>query len=69
MREITRSAKRAILKSPVREYRSPGSVRGHPGDRVSYLDNAMPTSERLSLVNGGDTRSLFHLRCARAKLK
>jgi len=28
------------VKSPVREYRTPGSVRGHPGNRVSYLDSA-----------------------------
>jgi beta-glucosidase len=33
-----RSAKRATLKSPVRENRTPGFVRGHPGDRVPYLD-------------------------------
>jgi hypothetical protein len=32
------SAKRATLKSPVRENCTPGFVRGHPGDRVSYLD-------------------------------
>jgi hypothetical protein len=31
---------RADLKSPVREYRSPGSVRGAPGNRRPYLDNA-----------------------------
>ena len=30
---------RADLKSPVREYRSPGSVRGAPGNRRPYLDN------------------------------
>jgi hypothetical protein len=33
-----RSAKRATLKSPVRENRTPGFMRGHPGDRVPYLD-------------------------------
>jgi len=32
------SAKRVCPRSPVREYRTPGSVRGHPGNRVSYLD-------------------------------
>jgi len=26
------------LKSPVREYRPPGSVRGAPGNRRPYLD-------------------------------
>jgi len=29
---------RVDLKSPVREYRSPGSVRGAPGNRRPYLD-------------------------------
>jgi len=32
------SAKRATLKSPVRENRTPGSVRGAPGNRRPYLD-------------------------------
>ncbi len=31
---------RVDLKSPVREYRPPGSVRGAPGNRRPYLDNA-----------------------------
>jgi hypothetical protein len=31
---------RADLKSPVREYRSPGSVRGAPGNRRPYLDKS-----------------------------
>jgi len=31
--------KRVDLKSPVREYRPPGSVRGAPGNRRPYLDN------------------------------
>jgi hypothetical protein len=31
--------RRASAKSPVREYRPPGSVRGAPGNRRSYLDN------------------------------
>src|ERR1035441_94357 len=31
---------RVDLKSPVREYRSPGSVRGAPGNRRPYLDKA-----------------------------
>jgi len=35
-------AKRATLKSPVRENCTPGFVRGHPGDRVSYLDSLFP---------------------------
>jgi hypothetical protein len=30
---------RVDLKSPVREYRPPGSVRGAPGNRCPYLDN------------------------------
>src|ERR1019366_7367900 len=30
---------RVRLKSPVREYRPPGSVRGAPGNRRPYLDN------------------------------
>ncbi len=30
---------RVDLKSPVREYRPPGSVRGAPGNRRPYLDN------------------------------
>jgi hypothetical protein len=30
---------RARLKSPVREYCTPGSVRGAPGNRRPYLDN------------------------------
>jgi hypothetical protein len=29
---------RVILKSPVREYCTPGSVRGAPGNRCPYLD-------------------------------
>jgi len=32
--------RRASAKSPVREYRPPGSVRGAPGDRRPYLDKA-----------------------------
>jgi hypothetical protein len=35
---IEDSAKRVFSKSPVREYCTPGSVRGHPGNRVFYLD-------------------------------
>src|ERR1035441_4749948 len=31
---------RVDLKSPVREYRPPGSVRGAPGNRRPYLDKA-----------------------------
>jgi len=38
MKSPDRSAKRATRKSPVRENCTPGFVRGHPGDRVSYLD-------------------------------
>jgi hypothetical protein len=30
--------RRASAKSPVREYRPPGSVRGAPGNRRPYLD-------------------------------
>ena len=36
---------RVDLKSPVREYRSPGSVRGAPGNRRPYLDN-----EKMGLI-------------------
>jgi hypothetical protein len=32
--------RRASTKSPVREYRSPGSVRGAPGNRRPYLDKS-----------------------------
>jgi hypothetical protein len=32
------SAKRAVLKSPVREFRTPGSVRGQLGNWLFYLD-------------------------------
>ena len=32
--------RRASAKSPVREYRPPGSVRGAPGNRCPYLDKA-----------------------------
>ena len=32
--------KRVELKSPVREYCTPGSVRGAPGNRCPYLDTA-----------------------------
>jgi len=40
--------RRANTKSPVREYRPPGSVRGAPGNRCPYLDNfaKRTTSER-----------------------
>ena len=31
---------RVNVKSPVREYRPPGSVRGAPGNRCPYLDNS-----------------------------
>ena len=34
------SAKRAVLKSPVREFRTPGSVRGQLGNWLFYLDLA-----------------------------
>jgi hypothetical protein len=33
---------RVDLKSPVREYRPPGSVRGAPGNRRPYLDKSWP---------------------------
>jgi len=32
--------KRGYLKSPVRENRTPGSVGGQPGNRLSYPDAA-----------------------------
>ncbi len=35
--------KRAVLKSPVREYRTPGTVRGPSGNRRSYLDYSRAT--------------------------
>jgi hypothetical protein len=34
--------KRVVLKSPVRENCTPGSVRGAPGNRRPYLDNHNP---------------------------
>jgi hypothetical protein len=37
-REKMPCAKRAILKSPVREFRTPGSVRGQLGNWLFYLD-------------------------------
>src|SRR5262245_39659371 len=39
---------RVVLKSPVREYRPPGSVRGAPGNRCPYLDT----------FNGGGSGSI-----------
>ena len=36
---------RVRLKSPVREYRPPGSVRGVPGNRCPYLDSASGPGE------------------------
>jgi hypothetical protein len=49
-----RSAKRATLKSPVRENRTPGFVRGHPGDRVPYLDRQAQNARMLK--NASDNR-------------
>jgi group II intron reverse transcriptase/maturase len=43
--------KRVLLKSPVREHRTPGSVRGPSGNRRSYRDGAY--GERLSKGGGG----------------
>jgi len=45
---------RVDLKSPVREYRSPGSVRGAPGNRCPYLDKAemLVRSEKLCVSEG-----------------
>jgi hypothetical protein len=40
------------LKSPVREYRSPGSVRGAPGNRRPYLDTAGAEHETLRSFRG-----------------
>ena len=37
---------RVDLKSPVREYRPPGSVRGAPGNRRPYLDKAESRNRR-----------------------
>jgi hypothetical protein len=36
---------RVNVKSPVREYCSPGSVRGAPGNRCPYLDNRRETGK------------------------
>ncbi len=38
---------RVNLKSPVREYRPPGSVRGAPGNRCPYLDKYCPPARLL----------------------
>ena len=53
---------RVDLKSPVREYRPPGSVRGAPGNRCPYLDSegrsgrerAKPKAEISTEDNGGN---------------
>ena len=42
---------RVDLKSPVREYRPPGSVRGAPGNRRPYLDK--PEGKKLPLTAAG----------------
>src|ERR1035441_10573509 len=57
---------RVDLKSPVREYRSPGSVRGTPGNRRPYLDKCGkgagevqgPKSGRSRKAKGGTTEKL-----------
>ena len=41
--------KRVLLKSPVRETRTPGSVRGPPGNRRSYRDGASHRTEESKL--------------------
>ncbi len=42
------SAKRVVLKSPVREFRTPGSVRGQLGNWLSYLDHVPHKSLKFS---------------------
>lgn len=42
--------KRAALKSPVRKNRTPGSVRGLPGNRQSYLDLHQPAFIQVSMA-------------------
>jgi hypothetical protein len=44
---------RVDLKSPVREYRSPGSVRGAPGNRRPYLDKAEIRGRKAESENQG----------------
>jgi hypothetical protein len=42
------SAKRAVLKSPVREFRTPGSVRGQLGNWLFYLDYTDQSTHRIA---------------------
>jgi hypothetical protein len=44
---------RVSLRSPVREYCSPGSVRGAPGNRCPYLDNGKINHGWLGLTRMG----------------
>ena len=46
--------KRVLLKSPVREFRTPGSVRGLLGNRQSYRDQCAERAFRLgaSIITG-----------------
>jgi hypothetical protein len=53
---------RVDLKSPVREYRPPGSVRGASGNRRPYLDNiehrTSVRSEKACVIEGESPSSL-----------
>ena len=40
-----------MVKSPVRENRSPGSVRGAPGNRRPYRDWTIPLTEMKRVSN------------------
>jgi hypothetical protein len=49
--------KRVLPKSPVRKIRTPGSVRGLPGNRLSYRDMSVkPVTilERSNVIMGGN---------------
>ena len=48
---------RVRLKSPVREYRPPGSVRGAPGNRCPYLDSASGPGESNAEGRGSADRN------------
>ena len=53
--------RRANAKSPVREYRPPGSVRGAPGNRCPYLDKPNPCPPPLPISAFAPVVSSFQL--------
>jgi|GEM_PF-4745528 len=60
--------KRVLLKSPVREIRTPGSVRGVPGNRCFYRDKTLVRqSVRLSI--GTKSLGTKSSRAPRARLR